>query len=122
MREVRVLLVFLKSCFANQGTGIAVGRLHGLHALRGGELINVARLADLHSTGGPKIRSGTEFVGAETLTGADAPGALASVAERDGNGVVGMTGLNPDRAFDFLAIYLKLDNVFGLQTKTARHF
>ncbi len=36
MCEVRILLVFVENRFADQRTNIAVGRLHGLHALRGG--------------------------------------------------------------------------------------
>ena len=75
----------------------AVGRVHRLHALRGGELVGVASLADLNAGGDPRRGAGAQRVRVEALRGADAAGALAAVAEGDGDGVVGMAGLNPDR-------------------------
>ena len=55
------------------------------------------------------------------MRGADASGALASVAEGDGDGVVGVSGLNPDGAGDFLAVQFEFDHVFGGDVETLRH-
>ena len=91
----------------------AVGRVHRLVALGGGELVGVSGLAYLYAGGDPRGGGGAQGVGVEALRGADASGALASVAEGDGDGVVGMSGLNPDGAGDFLAVQFEFDYVFG---------
>src|SRR5262249_57847239 len=101
MREVRIFLVFLESCFADQGSRVAVGRFHGLHALGGGELINFARLADLNATRVPKCGGRAKLIRTEALPGANTASARASVTECDRDGVVRMTGLNPNGAFGF---------------------
>ena len=99
----------------------AVGRVHRLVALRGSELVGVAGFADLHAGGDPRRGAGAQGVGVETLRGADASGARASVAEKHCDRIVGMAGLNPDRAFDLFAIQLKLDDVFGADAKALGH-
>ena len=91
------------------------------HALGGGELVGVSGLADLYAGGDPRGGGGAQGVGVEALRGADASGALASVAERDGDGVVGMSGLNPDGAGDFLAVEFEFDDVFGGDVEALRH-
>src|SRR5580704_5747393 len=55
------------------------------------------------------------------MRGADASGALASVAECDRNGVVRMSCLNPDGSGDFLTVQFELDDVFGRDAETLRH-
>src|SRR5208282_397196 len=46
LREVRLFAVFLKRPFADQRTMAAVGRIHRLHALRGGEFVGGASLTN----------------------------------------------------------------------------
>src|SRR6266700_639590 len=99
----------------------AVGRVHTLHALGGGEFVGVSGLANLYAGGDPRGGGGAQGVGVETLRSADAASAGASVAEGDGNGVVGMAGLNPDGARDFLAVEFEFDYVFGRDVETLRH-
>ena len=38
------------------------------------------------------------------------------------DGVVGMSGLNPDGACDFLAVQFEFDNVFRCELQALRHF
>src|SRR5580704_9844422 len=90
----------------------AIGRVHRLITLGGGEVVDVSGFADGHAAGEPRGGAGAERVSVESLGGADAAGALAAVAEKNGDRVVGMAGLNPDGAGDFFAVQFKLDHVF----------
>ena len=121
LREVGFFLVFLECGFADQGTMGAVGRVHRLVALGGGEFVGVSGLSYRDAGGDPRSGGGAQGVGVETLRGADAAGALASVAERNGDGVVGMSGLNPDGAGDFLTVQFKFDDVFGFDVQALGH-
>ena len=103
--EVRLFAIFGERGFADQGAMAAVGRVHRLHALGGGEFVGGAGLFDCDPCGCPGGGGGAQSVGVEALGGADAAGAGTSVAERDGDGVVGMAGLNPDGAGDFFGFH-----------------
>ena len=98
----------------------AVGRVHALHALSGGELVHVSGFANLYAGGDPRGGRGAECVGVEALRSSHTSGALASVAEHDRDGVVGMSGLNPDGAGDFLTVQFEFDDVFGGDVEALR--
>src|SRR3984885_6581313 len=99
----------------------AVGRVHALHALGGGELIGLSGLADLYAAGNPGIGAGAQRVGVKALRSTYTSGALAAVAEKYGDGVVGVAGLNPDRTLDFLSVELEFDNVFCVDLQPFGH-
>src|SRR5580698_9936924 len=99
----------------------AVGRVHRLHALRGGELVGGSGFGDLHTRSDPGICGGAKLVGVEALGGTDAASVGASVAERDGDGVVGMPGLNPDSALSFLPVEFEFDYVIHGEVEALGH-
>src|SRR5580658_6460944 len=119
--EVRLFFVFLERGLADQRTLGAIGRIHGLHALRGGKLVGGSGFGDLQARGDPRIGAGAKFVGVEALRGTDAASMGASVAEGDGDGVVGMPGLNPDSALSFLPVEFEFDYVIHGEVKTLGH-
>src|ERR1700723_1474656 len=99
----------------------AIGRVHRLIALRGGELISFSSLADLNAGGDPRRRTGAQRISIETNRSPDTAGAFAPVTEGYRNRVVGMSSLNPDRAGDFLAVQFEFDNIFDFDLQPLRH-
>ncbi len=120
LREVRLFLVFLETALHHE-RAFADGSLHRLIALRAGELIDAADGSQLRSAREPRRLAGTQRIDVEPGIGADAAGAGASVAEKYGNRIIGMAGLNPDRAFYFLAIEFEFGNVFEIQFQPLGH-
>ncbi len=121
LREVGIVAVFLERAFARQRAVVAVGRVHPLIALRGGEHVFVAGLANLYAGGDPRIGAGAQRISVETLTGADAAGALAAVAQSDGDRIVGMPDLHPNRARNFFAVEFEFDYVDGFYAQAVGH-
>src|SRR5260221_14794417 len=121
MREIGMFLVVLERSLADQRPMSAIGRVHRLVALRGGEFVSLGGLANRYSAGDPRCSAGAKSVGVEALRGANAPGALAPVAEKHCDRIIGMPGLNPNRARNFLPVQLKLDHIFGLDALLLRH-
>ena len=80
LREVGLFAVFLERGLAHQRTMAAVGRVHALVALGGGQLVSFSGLADLQAGGDPRRGAGAQRVGVEADRGADAAGAFAAVS------------------------------------------
>ena len=120
-REVRLFPILLKTRLTDQRTVPAVRGVHGLVALRGGELVSFSGLVDLQACGDPRRGGRAQRIRAKSLSSSHAAGARAAVAESDGDRIVRMACLNPNRAGDLLAVQLKLDHVFGLDPEPLRH-
>ena len=67
LREVRLFAVFLERGLAHQRTMAAIGRVHDLVALRRGELVGFAGLADLQAGGDPRRGGRAQRIGVEAL-------------------------------------------------------
>ncbi len=119
-REVRFLAVLLQTGSPHQRAR-AGGRLHGLIALGRGQLVRASNLANHNAAGKPGRGAGAQRVHIETGARADAAGAAASVAQKYGDGIIGMANLDPDRSGHLLAIEFKFDQVFGFNPHAVGH-
>ena len=99
----------------------AVGRVHGLIALGGSEFVGRARFREFASGRDPQRRRRAQRVDIEAGARSGATGARASVAKVDGDGIVGMSGLHPDRPGDFAPREFDRDHVLRLELFALGH-
>ena len=127
MREVGILdEVFQRGLADNVAAGKIVrrglrqiGKIDVLEALRMREDVSGADFGDLRF-GEPGSIHRAQLVGTEADVGTDAAGLGAAIAEENCDGVVGMSGLRPDRSADFAAIDIDLDDIAGVQAGLLR--
>ena len=113
LREMGILPELGQRAGANQ-----VPSLHRVMILGAGQLVSLAGLADFETLGRPTPGGGSNRVGVETGSFRDPPAAGSAVAQMQGERVVGMSGSNPDRRFEFPAVQCHLDDVFIGQPQT----
>ncbi|PYX22190.1 MAG: hypothetical protein DMG82_15295 [Acidobacteria bacterium] len=121
LRELRLLAIFLEARFPNQRPMCAVGRVHGLIALGGSEFVGRARFREFASGRDPQRRRRAQRVDIEAGARSGATGARASVAKVDGDGIVGMSGLHPDRPGNFAPREFDRDHVLRLELFALGH-
>ena len=114
------LLVFLKVLGANDRT-MLVAYIHRLIALGGGENIRSRSFRDLNSGCDPRSRTVTKLIGIESNIVAHASYALAAVAEKNRDGVIGMTGLPPHGKLNPLPVRLHADHVLVFHLQAFSH-
>src|SRR5580693_8381615 len=68
----------------------------------------------------PGSAAAANLVTAEAYAGTNMSGVLASVTEKHRDGIIGMSGLRPDRAIHFTAVHVDLDDVAGVQARLLR--
>ena len=118
--EVRFFLVLLEIALLHQRT-LSDRSFHRLVTLRAGEVVSCAGRSQLNAAREPGILAGAQRIDIVASAGARAPGTRASVAEENRDRVVGVSRLNPDRAFNFLALELEFDNVFEGELQSLGH-
>src|SRR4029077_14199982 len=101
--EVRFFAILLQARGSHLRTR-ALWRVHGLIPLGGRQLVGAPGLRDVHAAGEPWRRARTQLIHVEARACSHAASALAAVAQKNRDGIVRMTGLDPRRSRHFLAV------------------
>src|SRR5208282_4989078 len=120
-REAWLFLVLVQIAILHQRALAAIRSFHRLITLRAGELVDFSRGAQLRAARKPRSLAGAQRIDIEALLAAHASGVPAAVTEEGSNAVIGMASLNPDGAFDFLAVEFQFDDVFRCQLQALGH-
>src|SRR5947207_10386723 len=101
---------------------MVVAHIHGLVALGCSKDVSPGGFCDSDSGGYPRRRAVAQLIRIEADVVADTADAFSSIAEKNRDGVIGMTGLNPNRKLGPLAVQFDPHHVAALDAFAVSHF
>ena len=118
--KIGFFLILLQGGCAYQWTR-AGRRLHCLVALGRGELVGASRLTNREPAGEPGRRAETHLIHIEPCSGTHPARTASSIAQKDSDGIIRMTNLDPDWSCNLLTVEFELNHVLGFESHSIRH-